>query len=92
MARVKGYDGCASSDLVWPHLLADEDFNERITRGLRRRLPLVDILTAYDAGPYIPHERLALVWGFHQNAANDLANGVYMPPIESRASFPRANG
>lgn len=35
---------------VDPRFLTDEDFNVRITRGLRRRQPQLDIVTAQEVG------------------------------------------
>jgi Domain of unknown function (DUF5615) len=44
--------------------LADEDFNARIIRGVRRHFPEIDILRIQDAGLRTYHDRLIL-----QNAA-----------------------
>lgn len=40
--------------------LADEDFDARIVRGLRRRLPLVDIVPCHKVGLRTKHDRLVL--------------------------------
>ncbi len=42
--------------------LADEDFNRRILRGLRRRLPLLDIVRAQDVGLITRPDTKVLEW------------------------------
>lgn len=40
--------------------LTDEDFSGRIVRGLRRRLPEVDLITCQEAGLRTVHDRIML--------------------------------
>ena len=42
--------------------LADEDFNNRIVRGLYRRLPSLDLVRAQNAGLMEHHDTEVLAW------------------------------
>jgi predicted nuclease of predicted toxin-antitoxin system len=44
------------------HLLSDEDFNNRIVRGLLRRFPLLDLVRAQDVGLAGKHDTEVLEW------------------------------
>ena len=43
-------------------LLTDEDFHNRILRGLLRRLPNLDIVRVQDVGLSGEHDRVVLAW------------------------------
>ncbi len=47
--------------------LADEDFNRRIVRGLRRRLPHLDIVRVQDAGLITQPDTEVLKWAANEN-------------------------
>src|SRR5215204_6265951 len=47
--------------------LADEDFNRRIMRGLRRRLPSFDIVRVQDAGLIAQPDTEVLKWAASEN-------------------------
>lgn len=47
-------------------LLADEDFDHRILRGLRARVPSVDIVTVQGVGLGGRHDRDVLAWAVEQ--------------------------
>ncbi len=42
--------------------LADEDFNNRIVRGLSRRLPVLDLVRAQNVGLLEHHDTEVLAW------------------------------
>lgn len=42
--------------------LSDEDFNNRIVRGLLRHIPLLDLVRAQDVGLAGKHDREVLEW------------------------------
>ena len=44
----------------WLRLLVDEDFDNAILRGVRRRLPELDIVRAQDVGLSGKHDTLVL--------------------------------
>ena len=48
-------------------LLAVEDFNRRIVRGLRRRLPSLDIVRVQDAGLMTQPDTEVLKWAASEN-------------------------
>ncbi|MBS1787437.1 MAG: DUF5615 family PIN-like protein [Acidobacteria bacterium] len=48
-------------------LLADEDFDGRILRGLTRRVPNIDIVRVQDAGLQSAHDREILEWAAREN-------------------------
>ena len=48
-------------------LLADENFNHRVLRGLRRRLPLLDCLTVQDTEVYQHEDPDVLAWAAEHN-------------------------
>ena len=47
--------------------LADEDFNRRIVRGLRRRLPRLDIVRVQDVGLMTQPDTEVLKWAASDN-------------------------
>ncbi len=47
--------------------LADEDFNNRIVRGLRRRSPALDIVRAQEVGLIGTHDAEVLAWAAREN-------------------------
>jgi len=47
--------------------LSDEDFNRRIVRGLRRRLPLLDIVRVQDVGLITRPDTEVLEWAANEN-------------------------
>ncbi len=47
--------------------LSDEDFNRRIARGLRRRLPLLDIVRVQDVGLITRPDTEVLEWAANEN-------------------------
>ncbi len=47
--------------------LSDEDFNRRIVRGLRRRLPLLDIVRVQDVGLTNRPDTEVLEWAANEN-------------------------
>ena len=47
--------------------LSDEDFNRRITRGLRRRLPSLDIVRVQDVGLIARPDTEVLEWAAKEN-------------------------
>lgn len=47
--------------------LADEDFNRRILRGLRRRLPLLDVVRVQDVGLITRPDTEVLEWAANEN-------------------------
>ncbi len=47
--------------------LSDEDFNRRIVRGLRRRLPLLDIVRVQDVGLITRPDTEDLEWAANEN-------------------------
>lgn len=47
--------------------LSDEDFNRRIVRGLRRRLPLLDIIRVQDVGLMTQPDTEVLKWAANEN-------------------------
>ena len=47
--------------------LSDEDFNRRIVRGLRRRLPLLDIVRVQDVGLITRPDTEVLEWASNEN-------------------------
>lgn len=47
--------------------LTDEDFNRRILRGLRRRLPLLDIVRVQEAGLTTKPDTDVLEWAAKEN-------------------------
>jgi hypothetical protein len=50
-------------------LLTDENFNQNIVRGLRRRLPQLDLISARDAGLARQPDMFLLHWAAQQNRA-----------------------
>jgi hypothetical protein len=48
-------------------LLADEDFNGRIVRGLLRRFPALDLVRVQDVGLIEHHDTLVLAWAAQEN-------------------------
>ena len=48
-------------------LLSDEDFNNRIVRGLLRRFPSLDLLRVQDAGLAGKHDTKVLEWAANEN-------------------------
>jgi predicted nuclease of predicted toxin-antitoxin system len=44
------------------HFLSDEDFNNRIVRGLRRRLPTLDLARVQDVGLMKQPDTEVLAW------------------------------
>lgn len=49
-----------------PIFLADENFDGRILRALRRRLPALDVLTVHEAGLRNTDDRTILEWAATQ--------------------------
>ena len=47
-------------------LLADEDFDHRIVRGLLARMPSIDIVTVQEVGLGGRHDREVLAWAAEQ--------------------------
>ncbi|HEX8195841.1 MAG TPA: DUF5615 family PIN-like protein [Pyrinomonadaceae bacterium] len=47
--------------------LADEDFNRRILRGLKRRLPALDIVRVQDVGLITQPDTEVLEWAANEN-------------------------
>ncbi len=47
--------------------LSDEDFNRRIVRGLRRRLPQLDIVRVQDVGLITQPDTEVLEWAANEN-------------------------
>jgi hypothetical protein len=47
--------------------LADEDFNRRILRGLRRRLPSLDVVRVQDVGLITRPDTEVLEWAANEN-------------------------
>jgi hypothetical protein len=47
--------------------LSDEDFSRRIVRGLRRRLPLLDIVRVQDVGLITRPDTEVLEWAANEN-------------------------
>ena len=47
--------------------LSDEDFNRRIVRGLRRRLPRLDIVRVQDSGLIARPDTKILEWAANEN-------------------------
>ena len=47
--------------------LSDEDFNRRIVRGLRRRLPLLDMVRVQDVGLTTRPDTEVLEWAANEN-------------------------
>ncbi len=47
--------------------LSDEDFNRRIVRGLRRRLPTLDIVRVQDVGLITQPDAEILEWAANEN-------------------------
>ncbi len=47
--------------------LSDEDFNRRIVRGLRRRLPQLDIVRVQDVGLITKSDTEVLEWAASEN-------------------------
>ncbi len=47
--------------------LSDEDFNRRIVRGLRRRLPRLDIVRVQDVGLITRPDTEVLEWAANEN-------------------------
>ncbi len=47
--------------------LSDEDFNRRIVRGLRRRLPQLDIVRVQDVGLITRPDTEVLEWAANEN-------------------------
>jgi hypothetical protein len=47
--------------------LSDEDFNRRILRGLRRRLPALDVVRVQDVGLITQPDREVLEWAAKEN-------------------------
>jgi hypothetical protein len=47
--------------------LADEDFNRRILRGLRRRIPSLDVLRVQDVGLITRPDTEVLEWAANEN-------------------------
>ena len=45
-----------------PAFLADEDFNNRIVRGVRRRFPETDIVRVHEVGLLGKHDTEVLEW------------------------------
>ena len=50
-------------------LLTDENFNQNIVRGLRRRLPQLDLISARDAGLARKSDMFLLHWAAKENRA-----------------------
>jgi len=48
-------------------LLTDENFNQKIVRGLRRRLPQMDLLSVRDAGLSGQPDMFLLRWAAQEN-------------------------
>lgn len=48
-------------------LVSDEDFNNRIGRGLLRRFPSLDLVRAQDVGLLERHDTEILVWAAQEN-------------------------
>ena len=48
-------------------LISDEDFNNRIVRGLLRRFPLLDLVRVQDVGLTGKHDTEVLAWAAHEN-------------------------
>jgi predicted nuclease of predicted toxin-antitoxin system len=48
-------------------LLADEDFNNHILRGLLRRFPELDVVRVQDVGLIGRHDREVLEWATNEN-------------------------
>ncbi len=48
-------------------LLADENFNNQIVRGLLRRKPEIDIVRVQDVGLSATDDRIILEWAAQQN-------------------------
>lgn len=76
-------------------LLIDQDFNQRTLRGLRRRIPQLDAVTAHDAGLSEAKDPELLKWAANEerivvthdrrtmpdHAADRIAAGERMPGI-----------
>lgn len=76
-------------------LVSDEDFNNRIVRGLRRRLLTLDIVRAQEAGLTGKHDTEVLAWAAQEGrlvlthdfatmidfAYRRLADGLEMPGV-----------
>lgn len=76
-------------------LISDEDFNNRIVRGLLRRLPALDLVRAQDFGLAGRHDTEVLAWAADENrlilthdfatmidfAYNRVTDGVQMPGV-----------
>ena len=50
-------------------LLTDENFNQKIVRGLRLRLPQLDLISVRDAGLAGQHDMFLLHWAAKENRA-----------------------
>jgi len=48
-------------------LISDEDFNNRIVRGLLRRLPALDLVRVQDVGLTGKHDTEVLAWAANEN-------------------------
>jgi hypothetical protein len=48
-------------------LISDEDFNNRIVRGLLRRFLLLDLIRVQDVGLAGRHDKEVLAWAAHEN-------------------------
>ena len=48
-------------------LISDEDFNNRIMRGLLRRFPALDLVRVQDVGLAGKHDTEVLAWAAHEN-------------------------
>ena len=76
-------------------LLSDEDFNNRIVRGLLRRLPLLNLVRAQDVGLVGKHDTKILEWAANEErlvlthdfatmldyAYNRIETGLRMPGV-----------
>lgn len=78
-----------------PRFLSDEDFNNRIVRGLRRRVPSLDLVRAQDVGLMGRHDTEVLAWAAQEGrlvlthdfatmidyAYSRLAQGLRLPGV-----------
>jgi len=68
--------------------LSDEDFNRRIVRGLRRRLPRLDVVRVQDVGLIARPDTEVLEWAANENRVV-LTHDV---STMSKHAFDRVNG
>jgi len=76
-------------------LISDEDFNNRIVRGLLRRFPALDLVRVQDVGLIEKHDTIVLAWSAHEKrlvlthdfatmldfAYTRVADGLEMPGV-----------